>query len=71
MSIEQYRSTVKRHRRGPTDQAGVDANTAREEMAGYFGIVSWLAALGTLIAVSLVVTCPISQDVMWLFSQVP
>jgi hypothetical protein len=37
----------------------------------YFGVLSWLAAIGTVIASVLVATYPTMTDIMWLFSQVP
>jgi hypothetical protein len=37
----------------------------------YFGVISWLAAVGTAIAASFAATYPTMTDIMWLYSQVP
>jgi hypothetical protein len=58
----------RRERRAAADPGG---SISPLKIDCYFGVVSWLAAIGTVIASVLVVTYPTMTDIMWLFSQVP
>jgi len=70
MSIQHSRSTVHQRRHSPAGPTERGSST-HKETARDFGVVSWLAAIGTITAVALVVTYPTITDLMWMFSQVP
>ena len=63
--------SMKNKQQDKCTDAGFDHAFAKvPDKKHYFEAVSWLAAIGTLIAAILVVACPIT-DGIWLFSQTP
>lgn len=64
-------TNVSERRHDPSVGAYYNARTSSSKTGAYFGVVSWLSALGVVIAVALTATYPAATDIMWLFSQVP
>lgn len=64
-------TNVSERRHEPSAMTFCSAGTSSRKTGAYFGIVSWLSALGVVIAVAATATYPAATDIMWLFSQVP
>jgi hypothetical protein len=71
MSIEPPFSNVSAQRRKFGKRVGDDLNTRYLEIDHYFGVVTWLALFGTVVAGTLVITSSEIPDAIWLFNQVP
>lgn len=71
MSIKPPFSSVGARRQNSGKKVGGDLKTRSLEIDRYFGVVTWLALFGTVVAGALVITSSEISDAIWLFNQVP
>ena len=71
MSIEPPFPSVRAQRHKFGQGGGADLDTRSDNANGYFGVVTWLALLGTVVAGGLVIMLSEIPDAIWLFNQTP